>query len=83
MKDQELPKWFTKGGGVCYKKGSAVKNPFTGASTELTNVELSMYDYIKGAEYVASTNKTVATNLIKALYLFRKENANAYMVLLD
>ena len=47
MKDQELPKWFTKGGGVCYKKGSAVKNPFTGASTELTNVELSMYDYIQ------------------------------------
>ena len=42
MKDQELPKWFTKGGGVCYKKGSAVKNPFTGESTELTNVELSL-----------------------------------------
>jgi len=42
-----------------------------------------MYDYIKGAEYVAYTNKTVATNLRKALNWFRKENASAYMVLLD
>ena len=85
MKDQELPKWFTKGGGVCYKKGSAVKNPFTGASTELTNVELSMYDYIKGAELVAyqTNDRGIMQKFNKALNWFRKANPEAYMVLLD
>ena len=44
---QNLPKWFN---GQLYDKGDIVKNPYSGEEYELTAVELSMYDFIKGAE---------------------------------
>ena len=40
---QELPKWFTNSGGVCYNKGDKVTNFLSNNSINLTNTELSMY----------------------------------------
>ena len=45
---QEKPKWFT---GSWYLTGDTVKNPFSGETYELTGPELSMYDFIQGAQY--------------------------------
>ena len=36
---QELPKWFTNSGGVCYKKGDNVTNFLSNNSIDLTNAE--------------------------------------------
>ena len=90
MKDKikELPKWFN---GEHYSHGETVTNPFSGESYELNGTELSMYDFIKGAEYVvnqdysANTEGTRETmkDLIKGLDWFRKYSPKAYMVLLD
>ena len=82
---QELPKWFTSSGGVCYKKGDKVTNFLSNNSIELTNAELSMYDYIKGSELIAyqTSNKEIINNFNKALNWFRKANPEAFMVLLD
>ena len=40
-----LPKWFN---GTIYEKGDTVTNPFSGEEYKLTNLELSMYDFIHG-----------------------------------
>ena len=48
-KKQILPKWFK---GEIYDKGNVVENPYTGQTFYLNNVELSMYDFIKGSEIV-------------------------------
>ena len=42
-----LPKWFN---GTIYDKGDTVTNPFSGEEYKLTNLELSMYDFIQGAQ---------------------------------
>ena len=42
-----LPKWFN---GTIYEKGDTVTNPFSGEEYKLTNLELSMYDFIQGAQ---------------------------------
>ena len=42
---QKLPKWFN---GSLYSEGDTVANQFTGEEIELTNVELSLYDFIMG-----------------------------------
>ena len=81
----KLPKWFK---GQLYDKGDTVKNPFSGEVYELNNVELSMYDYIVGSQYVMEVApRTVTseqvTDFHKALDWFRKHNIDAYMVLLD
>ena len=44
---QELPKWFK---GQVYEEGAVVQNPFSGEECKLNNVELSMYDFIMGAQ---------------------------------
>ena len=44
---QKLPKWFE---GELYTEGSVVTNPYSGEEAELTAEELSIYDFIKGAE---------------------------------
>ena len=86
LKNKKLPKWFN---GEHYSKGTTVKNPFSGESYELNRTELSMYDFIKGAEFMLAMNKGniqtsgVQKDMIKALDWFRKNNAKAYMVLLD
>ena len=93
-KEQKKPKWFT---GVWYDNGDVVTNPFSGETYELTGPELSMYDFIQGAQYTIEMymQKTgefyvedpIITNLIKdqrkGLDWFRSENSKAYMVLLD
>ena len=91
---QEKPKWFT---GAWYKTGDIVENPFSGEFCELTGPELSMYDFIKGAEYTLAVNAQnsgdfyiedpsmvkLQKDMIKAIDWFRSENPTAYMTLLD
>ena len=81
----KLPKWFK---GSCYDEGSTVKNPFSGEEYELNNVELSMYDFIIGSQLVFEMSpKTVTPDKVKdfqkGLDWFRKNNSEAYWVLLD
>ena len=86
IKEQKLPKWFR---GEVYEKGAVVQNRFGGDSIELNNIELSMYDFVMGASILVemtgpweSDPKTIK-ELRKGLDWFRKNNAKAYMVLLD
>ena len=83
--EQPVPKWFK---GQIYEKGETVTNPFSGGSYELTNVELSMYDFIMGSQLVMemapkSVTKTMINEFQKALTWFRRANVDAYYVLLD
>jgi len=80
---QKLPKWFT---GECYTHGAEVTNRFGGDSCHLNNVELSMYDFIMGATQVMEMGvgrQGLITDLRKGLDWFRKNNSEAYMILLD
>ena len=80
---QELPKWFN---GEVYKDGATVQNRFSGKEYKLNNVELSMYDFVIGASTMAEMgmhHDSMITDLRKGLDWFRKNNAEAYMVLLD
>ena len=84
-KEQKLPKWFK---GMIYREGAEVTNPFSGESYELTGVELSLYDFIIGCQMVfdsvpnSMTSKRI-DEFQKALMWFRKNNPEAYYVLLD
>ena len=85
VKEQKLPKWFD---GELYKEGDAVTNPYSGEKIELTAEELSMYDFCMGATFVyemggLSVDGKILKELQKGLDWFRKNNAKAYMVLLD
>tara|TARA_R100000234_G_scaffold103838_1_gene73440 strand:+ start:43 stop:294 length:252 start_codon:yes stop_codon:yes gene_type:complete len=83
MKKQELPKWFN---GVLYEKGDIVTNPYSGIEVELTATELSMYDFLKGAEMcfeLGMQNEKILNDFNKGLRWFSKNNINAYMDLLD
>ena len=78
-----LPKWFD---GKIYNEGDTVSNPYTGESIDLTAEQLSMYDFIKGAEFVMSgmsSNARLISDMRKGLDWFRRANPEAYMVLLD
>jgi hypothetical protein len=84
---EELPEWFT---GELYKKGDTVRNRFSGEECELTAEELSMYDFVMGATTVMemqepweNTNSYLIKDLRKGLDWFRKNNSEAYMILLD
>ena len=83
---QKLPEWFD---GELYKEGGVVSNPYSGEKIELDNIELSMYDFIVGATLVYEMmgpwqgDPKVVKDLRKGLDWFRKNNAKAYMVLLD
>ena len=81
---QILPKWFN---GEVYTDGGIVSNPFTGVEVELTAEELSMYDFVKGAEYYmvisGKQNDKLADEMHKGLTWFAKNNIEAYMTLLD
>ncbi len=84
-KKQKLPKWFN---GSLYSQGETVANPFTGEEIELTNVELSLYDFIMGCNMLFERGSTrVNDDMIKdfdrALTWFKINNPQAYMVLLD
>ena len=82
---QLVPKWFS---GMIYENGETVTNPFSGETYDLNGVELSMYDFIMGSQYVMEVApKTVTSKQVnefhKALRWFQKNNIEAYMVLLD
>ena len=84
-KKQTTPKWFK---GTIYTEDEIVINPFSGAEYKLNGLELSMYDFIIGSQYVFEVApKTVTPKQVndfhKALTWFRKNNSEAYMVLLD
>ena len=83
---QQLPMWFR---GELYEEGAVVQNRFGGDSIKLNNIELSMYDFVMGASILIEMTgpwegdpKTIK-ELRKGLDWFRKNNAKAYMVLLD
>jgi len=83
LQQKPLPKWFD---GQIYDKGETVSNPYTGESIDLTAEELSMYDFIKGAEFVMSgmsANTKLISEMRRGLDWFRRANPEAYMVLLD
>jgi len=81
---QQLPKWFK---GELYEEGAVVRNRFGGGEIELNNVELSMYDFVIGSSIVMEMSggykHTNVNELRKGLDWFRKNNPEAYMVLLD
>ncbi len=82
---QKLPKWFN---GSLYSEGDTVANQFTGEEIELTNVELSLYDFIMGCNMLfARGSNRVNDDMIRdfdlALTWFKVNNPQAYMVLLD
>ena len=81
---QKLPKWFR---GELYEEGAVVRNRFGGGEIELNNVELSMYDFVIGSsilmEMSGGYKHTDVNELRKGLDWFRKNNPEAYMVLLD
>ena len=78
---QKLPKWFT---GELYDEGAEVQNRFSGYKCQLNNVELSMYDFVIGATTCMEIGMPCnVTDLRKGLDWFRKNNAKAYMILLD
>ena len=87
MKKQntKLPAWFK---GMQYEKGDTVKNIFSGEEYELNATELSMYDFIIGSQTVMEmapkkVNPEMIKDFQKGLDWFRKNNSQAYMVLLD
>ena len=84
-KEQTVPKWFK---GMIYEQGETVTNLISGGDYELNGLELSIYDFIMGSRYVFEVApKSVTTKQVddfhKALTWFRKNNIDAYMVLLD
>ena len=80
-----LPTWFK---GQLYEEGGVVANEYTGEEAELSAEELSMYDFIKGAEVVlawgggANRNKIIS-EFQRGIDWFRRSNPSAYMILLD
>ena len=83
MTKVELPKWFK---GEVYTEGAEVTNRVGGDSCQLTAEELSMYDFIIGASNLMEMGfyapKTI-DDMRNGLDWFRKNNAEAYMKLLD
>ena len=91
----KLPKWFD---GQRYTEGDIVTNPFSGEEFYLNRDELSMYDFLKGAEYTlmiaqqqildgtreaSKWEKGLVDDFDKGRDWFRKNNSDAYMTLLD
>ena len=79
----KLPEWFK---GATYDEGAEVTNRFGGDSCYLNAEELSMYDFIIGASDMYEMGfyapKTI-DDMRKGINWFRKNNPNAYMILLD
>ena len=83
MTKVELPDWFN---GELYTEGAEVTNRFGGDSCYLNAEELSMYDFIIGASNMMELGFYAPKNIDdmrKGLDWFRKNNAEAYMKLLD
>ena len=83
MTETKLPKWFN---GELYSEGGEVTNPYSGQSYELTAEELSMYDFIIGVNQLMEMGMYAPKgidDMRKGLTWFRKNNVEAYYVLLD
>tara|TARA_R110002012_G_C11596292_1_gene606814 strand:- start:950 stop:1201 length:252 start_codon:yes stop_codon:yes gene_type:complete len=83
MKETKLPKWFD---GEIYEEGDKVRNPFSGEEFILNAEELSMYDFIMGAQMVMEMGmdqQKLVEELRKGISWFRENNKEAYMTLLD
>ena len=79
----KLPNWFI---GEVYNEGREVTNRFGGDSCYLTAEELSMYDFIIGASTLMEMGMYAPKSIDdmrKGLDWFRRNNAEAYMKLLD
>tara|TARA_R110001592_G_scaffold535_1_gene2870 strand:- start:183 stop:434 length:252 start_codon:yes stop_codon:yes gene_type:complete len=82
---KKLPTWFN---GTLYEEGEKVTNRFSGEEYQLTAEELSMYDFIMGAQIILEMDSGTITpqiikDLQKGLRWFRENNSEAYMTLLD
>ena len=80
---QKLPKWFE---GHLYKEGETVTNLFSNEEYKLNSIELSMYDFIMGAQFVLHIrgyDADLIEDLQKGLDWFREYSPKAYMILLD
>jgi hypothetical protein len=90
MKKNATPKWFT---GELYVRGGKAINPYTKESIELTALELSIYDYIRGWQNMISTDlynvfgcshlKKANREFLKARDWFATHNPQAYKILID
>ena len=89
-KEQTVPKWFE---GKVYDEGEVVMNRWSGAEYELNALELSIYDFVMGAQMfiemkyhgdmLDERTAPMQKDMRKGLDWFRTHNAKAYMVLLD
>jgi hypothetical protein len=94
-KKQVKPEWFE---GEVYVKGGTVTNPFSGEEYKLNGLELSIYDFIIGANMFlemlydngkigdvaeGENHQKVIRDLHKGLDWFKEYNPTAYMTLLD
>ena len=83
MSKQKLPEWFT---GELYEKGDTVRNRFSGEEYELNNIELSMYDFIMGAQVMLEMGMAqteAVSDMKKGLEWFNENNNAAYLILLE
>lgn len=88
-KNKNKPKWLEN---MSFREeGKVVKNPYTNQEYELNNVELTVYENImhlsslierKGGVFNSATG-TLQRKMAKQLSWFRKNNPQAYLVLLD
>jgi hypothetical protein len=80
---QQLPEWFQ---GNLYSTGGKVRNPKTGDKFWLTNVELSLYDYLKGLNYIMEVrgyDSEFAADVVKLERWFESNNKNAHQALIN
>jgi hypothetical protein len=83
IKEINLPDWFD---GEVYTEGSEVTNPYSGHSCYLTAKELSMYDFIKGSEFLlnsGSEDSSLSKMFYDGLWWFKDSSPASYMTLLD
>lgn len=83
IKEIDLPDWFN---GEVYGKGGTVTNPYSGESCYLSAKELSMYDFIKGAEMLLSYNVKpdgLSKRFHEGMWWFKDNSPRNYMTLLD
>ena len=91
MAKEKLSDWFE---GELYTEGAEVPNRFTGEKITLNAEELSVYDFIMGAEMYlgmqlegddkleSSDIKFLKENMHKGIKWFRSTNLKAYKILL-
>jgi len=84
MSKQKLPKWFN---GVSYNTGEKVYNPSSKESYILSANELSMYDFLMGAQMLFNmgdfNDESILKDYHKGLDWFKETNPKAYKILFD